>query len=530
MVSDIPIKELNKESYVNIALDTIAVNKQALIFVNSKPGAEKTAEDVSKAVKSVELKELSEKILNVLPKPTKQCERLAKCIEHGVAFHHAGLHSKQKELIEDAFRDGTLKIIACTPTLAAGLDLPAFRAVLREVKRYTPTGYNWIPVLEYHQIAGRAGRPGKEDYGECITIASDDRAKDELIDRYINGDPEQILSKLAVEPVLRTYILSLISTGFVRNRKELIGFFSKTFWAHQFGDMDQLIFKLDQMVSLLIDYGFLLKNSMTVHEEDFRSASEPILVKDIDEEHYNATVVGKRVSELYLDPLTADHMINCLKQNESPIDFALLHMVSHTLEMRPLLRVKVKEYDAYQEELMQRGEELLEKEPAVYEDDFEEFLDSLKTALFFNDWIGENDEDFLMEKYDIRPGEVHVKLEIIEWLLYASAELANSANLKSVIKDINRLRFRLQHGIKEELIPLCRLKNIGRARARKMFNNGIKDLGDVKKADVKSLAQLIGQKIAYDIKEQVGQNLVPEEVEVSEYKRKGQMALSKYDK
>ena len=152
----INIPELCKDAYINIALDTIRLGKQALIFTNSKPGAEKSAEEISKKNKNNELSELSEQILKTLPKPTKQCERLAKCVKHGIAFHHSGLHPKQKEIIENAFRDGTIKIIACTPTLAAGLDMPAFRTILREVKRYTNTGYNWIQTLEYYQMAGRA--------------------------------------------------------------------------------------------------------------------------------------------------------------------------------------------------------------------------------------------------------------------------------------------------------------------------------------------------------------------------------------
>ncbi|MFA5141426.1 MAG: helicase-related protein [Candidatus Woesearchaeota archaeon] len=528
MHKDISIHQHYKEHYLNIALDTIAIGKQALIFVNSKPSAEKTAEEIAKHIKEVTLKELAEQILNVMPKPTKQCERLARCIEKGIAFHHAGLHHKQKELIEDAFRDGRLKIIACTPTLAAGLDLPAFRAVLREVKRYSQHGYNFIPVLEYHQIAGRAGRPGKEDFGECITIADTDAQRNELIDRFINGKPESIYSKLAVEPVLRTYILSLISTGFVRSKKDLETFFSKTFWAHQFGDMKTLENKLQSMIQLLLKYKFIIKNSLTVKEETNENdlfVSANTMKEDI----YNATPLGKRVSELYLDPLTANYLLNCLVKKESPSAFGLLQMASHTIEMRPLLRVKTKEMDHYQDEVMRNQEQLLDEQPDIFEDEFEEFIDSMKTALFFNDWIAEIGEDELLEKYDIRPGEVHVKLEVVEWLLYSSAELANVANIKPVIKEVNRLRFRLQHGIKEELIPLCRLKNISRMRARRLFMNGIKDLGDVKKADIQKLSQILGNKLALDIKDQVGQNLNPDDTEISKFKRKGQMSVEKYD-
>jgi helicase len=93
-----------------------------------------------------------------------------------------------------------------------------------------------------------------------------------------------------------------------------------------------------------------------------------------------------------------------------------------------------------------------------------------------------------------------------------------------VQKIISKTRFRLQNGIKEELIPLVRLKNIGRVRARKLFGNSIKDIGDVKKADLTTLSQILGKNIALDIKKQVGEGVD----KVSKGKRKGQLSMEKF--
>ena len=108
-------------------------------------------------------------------------------MEYGIAFHHAGLTYKQRELLEDKFREGVVKIICSTPTLAAGLDLPAFRAIIRDMKRFTSRGMVPIPVLEYFQMAGRAGRPGQEDYGEAIIIANTQKDIKYYVDNYLNG-------------------------------------------------------------------------------------------------------------------------------------------------------------------------------------------------------------------------------------------------------------------------------------------------------------------------------------------------------
>jgi len=208
------MKEVSGVGFIDISLDTIDKGKQALVFVSTKRSAEKSAEDLSRKIKqtSPELHKLSERILKALSSPTKQCRRLAMCIQKGMAFHHAGLAPKQREIIEDGFRDNHVKIICCTPTLAAGVDLPAFRTILKDVKRYGRRGLQYIPVLEYLQMAGRSGRPKYDKWGEAILIANNEGDSEELTERYIHGEPEPILSKLAVEPVLRTYLLSLIAS------------------------------------------------------------------------------------------------------------------------------------------------------------------------------------------------------------------------------------------------------------------------------------------------------------------------------
>ena len=114
------INEITNEPAIDIALDTIKIKKQALVFCNTRRSCEATAEKIGKQIKenSVVLDELGNKILKVLSSPTRQCRRLANCIRKGTAFHHAGLASKQRKLVEDSFRQGIIKIICSTPTLA----------------------------------------------------------------------------------------------------------------------------------------------------------------------------------------------------------------------------------------------------------------------------------------------------------------------------------------------------------------------------------------------------------------------------
>ncbi|MBS3121740.1 hypothetical protein J4434_02565 [Candidatus Woesearchaeota archaeon] len=608
----ITIKELADDPTINLVLDTLERNKQAIIFCNSKRSAEKCAEDSSRKINTAtslsdskkktiilsesekkQLSELSDEALHALSKPTKQCERLAECLKKGVAYHHAGLVYEQKSIIEEAFRKNIIKIICATPTLALGVSLPAFRVIIKDLRRYyhgkigadnenNERGMRYIPVLEYHQMAGRAGRPEHSKIGEAITLASTEAEKQKINEVFINGEPENIYSKLGVEPVLRSCLLSLIATNFVTTKEQILLFFNKTFWAHQFGDMYHLTKIIDKVLGMLEEFGFIeiigqdklynqqesRYNSKTVYvdeilnkntiNEEFTSAAELFSAEKAnnlffdekkersnksrkrsddfkersDEIKYAATLLGKRVSELYIDPLTAHEIILAMERAQDkrvlPIPLSFLHMISCALELRPKLNVRTKEIDDIMQKLVELEGSLIVLEPSQYEPEYDNYINSFKTSLFFQDWIDEMDEEYLLEKYDIRPGEIKVKLDIADWLIYSAAEMCKLLAYQNMLAELNKLRTRLKYGTKEELLALLKLENIGRVRARKLYSHGIKDVGDVKKANIVTLAQLIGKSVAINIKEQVGEKVKKEDIEIKENKRKGQISLMDY--
>ncbi|MFH1682328.1 MAG: helix-hairpin-helix domain-containing protein, partial [Candidatus Woesearchaeota archaeon] len=367
---------------------------------------------------------------------------------------------------------------------------------------------------------GRAGRPEYEAYGEALTIAKNEQDKSEIYERYVCGTPEQIYSKLAVEPVFRTYLLSLIAANITDTKKQIKDFFSKTFWAFQFKDLDKLDYFIEKMLALLEEYEHI---KIYQQKDDFTPASE--LQGDA---RIKATLLGKRVSELYLDPFTADHIINCLKKSSSKeietTQFSFIQMFCHTLEMLPPLRVKAKDHEFVQEKLVEKYSQLLEDEPTLYDLNYDDFLNSIKTALFFEEWIEEKDEDYLLEKYGVPPGEVHTKLNIADWLLYSAHELAKIMQFQELLKEISKLRFRIKYGVKEELLPLLKIKGIGRKRARKLHDNKIKTVKELNQTSVALLAKLIGQKTAEAVKEQLEKAPQP----VPEGRRKGQLAVFKF--
>lgn len=472
---------------IRILEDTLAKNKSMLLFVSSRRNAEGAAKKCLATVRNkltaeekAALQKLSSDILKALETPTKQCQDLAMCVRDGVAFHHAGLVAKQRELVEEAFRIRLIKIISATPTLAMGLNLPSFRSVVRDLKRFdSEEGMAWIPVLEFKQMVGRAGRPGLEDHGEGIAVAKTTADSDNIFEMYINGEPEEIYSKLSVEPVLRMQILGLIATGEIKDRKSLMEFFSKTFYVHQYGNLDRIESRLDKIMNELVGWGFIKPESQKIFP----------------------TQMGKRISELYIDPYSAHLMIDSLKKSKKePMYYC--HTICQCLEMRPLLSVTPKEFSDIQQKSLE-FEDVLPEEPSPWDMDYEIWVKAFKTALVLNDWINETSEALILEKYRETPGMLRSRLNNADWMLYAFSEIARILNKKDDLLPLRKLRIRVSYGAKEELLRLLKFEGIGRMRARKLYANSIKSAVDVKKVSLDRLSEIIGPKTAKKLKEQV---------------------------
>ncbi|MBI5061438.1 MAG: restriction endonuclease subunit R, partial [Candidatus Aenigmarchaeota archaeon] len=418
----------------------------------------------------------------------------------GAAFHHAGLANPQRKLVEGAFKQGLVKILTATPTLAAGINIPAYRVIVRDLKRFQQfKGMDYLPNMEIEQMTGRAGRPQFEKEGEGILIAKTQVEAAYAWENYIKGKPEKIYSKVGVEPVLRMHSLALISSATCHTTQELFDFYSKTFYAKQYQDFGELKKKIEKMLGLLEKFNFITKsNSQTSSDSPFKPATTLANSSEL-----KPTLIGKRVSELYIDPITADYLIATLNKLTALTPFSLLHVMCRCLEARPLISAKKKDMEYIEEILAREVSSLVDKLPNEWDIEYEGYLDSIKTACFFSGWLDELGEDMILEKFNVTPGELRARLDIADWLLYSMAELALLLDLKENLKNIKKLRVRMEYGIKEELLTLVRLKGVGRVRARLLFNSGIKDLGDLRKIPVTSLARIVGEKIAENLKSQV---------------------------
>lgn len=416
----------------------------------------------------------------------------------GVAFHHAGLPGAHRRIVEDSFKNGRLKILSATPTVAAGVNLPARTVIISSYERYEP-GYGRYPisVLEYKQMCGRAGRPRYDKFGEAILIARTEDEQDYLLKNYSLAEPERIWSKLGAEKVLRPHVLATVATRFATTEDGLERFFAKTFYAFQY-DPKMIKGKLGDILSFL-------------HREQ---------MVEFAGEELKATRFGRRVSELYIDPVSAVILRDGLYTRAKHVtDVSFLHLISRTPDISPKLYPRRGEDEMLDLFAKEHQDEYMCEVPEYYGDTngitYEEFLAEIKCARVMYEWINETSEDGILEVHRVEPGDILRMVDTSRWLLHATYQLAELFGHKDLLSQAYELQIRCAKGVKSELVPLVELDGVGRIRARSLFNAGYRTLDDLKHASVTDLMNvpLIGPSLAKKIKEQVGGLIKAEEWE-----------------
>ncbi len=481
--------QMGNDDIVSLASDTVKEGGQILVFVNSRRSSESVAERMGRSLRKEfnqeqkdALEYLAKDLNNREEEPTSTGARLEKCVKGASAFHNAGLTDNQRRFIEKSFLEGRIKCIVATPTLAAGINLPARRVVVRDTTRYDSNlGPVPIPVLEIKQMCGRAGRPQFDPYGEAVLVAKSRGASRRLMEMYILGETEAIRSRLGSEPALRTHILATIATGYASNNKELMEFIDKSFFAHQ---MD--VWSIEHIIDRMMD--FLDESGLIAHDHD----------------DFQATKFGKRTSDLYIDPLSAVMMRDAIDRSETVAanELALLHVACSAPDVYQLYLKKADQewiYDLFEA----NRDSFLMEVPELGTEEGDSFLSALKTARLLQAWMDEVPESDIVQRYGVGPGDIRNRVDAANWMLYSMRELARLF-ASPITEKLNPLVTRVKYGIKEELLPIASIRGIGRKRARTLFDAGFRTIPELVEADLKELEKLpgIGTQLAANIRQE----------------------------
>ncbi len=479
-----PVPDVSEDDAINLVIDTLESGGQCLVFESSRKNsvgfARRAGVKVSELLDRKTRAALDGIVEQVIETGESEASKvLAQCIRNGTAFHHAGLNSAHRKLVEEGFRANTIKMVASTPTLAAGLNLPARRVIVRSYKRYDPNfGMQPIPVLDYKQMAGRAGRPRLDPYGEAVLIARSYDEMELLFENYIDASAEDIWSKLGTENALRTHILSTIVNGFAATRDGLMEFIEATFFAHQ-NDTWGIVSVVDECLDFLKDHQMLEG-----------------------EVHLTATPLGKLVSMLYIDPLSAAVIIEGLGKATHVTELTLLHLICKAPDMRQLY-LRAGDYESLNDFVLSHMEEFSEVPAPSRATDYEWFLGEVKTALLLLDWVNERSMDDISRIFNVGDGDIHTFADLAEWLMHSLSRLARMLNHGSADAAV-AIEKRIHYGARQELMELVGIRGIGRVRARKLYDSGLRSVEDIRKADPVFLGGLLGTKTSEKLLSEIG--------------------------
>lgn len=471
---------------VKIVEKAIEDNSQALSFVSTRRFTESLATYVAKKIdkkttkeQKQKFKQVADKLLEVPKKkgslPTTTCLKLAEAAEKGVVFHHAGLFNEQKEIIEDEFRKGNILMITATPSLMYGVNLPSKYVVIRDHTRWTSNGPASIPVFDYEQMSGRAGRPQYDDVGYSYLVA---KTMDEAFDleaRYVNGEIELTNSKLIDnKDAIYKQIIAQIASSLSKNLDDLNDFFGKTL------------------------YGFQMKNnpSMSMFAQDslnweLESALEFLLQNGIiraTPEGLKTTDFGNLIAKSNYAVETAVKIKEYVSTMEKLNPAEMIYALAETPDL-PLISFKGrKSKDPVRDKLSECG--LFAVDIGNPE----------ATAVSLIEWIDERNEYEIENAYNVYSASTrrsaYEASRLVKFAKNTLEVLGNYSNLK----DMDYLSARLYYGVKEDIIPLVvGVKRLGRKRARLLMKTFGDNLSEASEKDLQKV-EGIGPKLADKVK------------------------------
>ncbi|MDG3547561.1 DEAD/DEAH box helicase [Methanobacterium formicicum] len=485
---------LNTEEYgtknkndviLRILKDSMEESSQALVFVSTRRFTESLANYLAgkikrnlPAEKKKTFKMVAEKILDVPRRrgslPTEVCLKLAECVENGMAFHHAGLFDRQKEIIEEEFRAGNLLMITATPSLMYGVNLPSKNVVIRDYTRWTSQGPQPIPVFDYLQMSGRAGRPGYDKEGYSYLIGKTLSEAEQLQYQYVYGEIEATNSKLLENrDAVYRQIISQVAAGMARNLDELMEFFQGTFSGFQMTHSeysslfasDTIQFQVKEALDFLTEHGMI----------------------QVVPDGLRATAFGMLIAKSNYAVQTAVRLKEFARSGGEVDMSRLVYEICRTPDLIPISFKGRKSRDPVRDRLNQAGLFVVD----VGNDE--------ATAATLMEWMDERSEYEIENAFHVYAASTRRAAYEASQLVKFHREICQVLGIYTGLDSMEVLAARLYYGVKEELLPLVvGIKRLGRRRARALVDAFGTDLRYVSREELLRI-EGIGPKTAENI-------------------------------
>uniref|UniRef100_A0A8C3XY71 Helicase, POLQ like n=1 Tax=Catharus ustulatus TaxID=91951 RepID=A0A8C3XY71_CATUS len=481
-----------------IALVTEVIPKYScLIFCPTKKSCENVASLVCKYLKK-EFRAHREKEKQDLIKNLKSigngtvCPVLKQTIPFGIAYHHSGLTNDERKSIEETYSSGVLCLLACTATLAAGVNLPARRVILRSPY----VGNDFLKKNQYKQMIGRAGRAGIDSAGESILIVQE---KDKHLVIFTKLPLENCYSNLLLELTkgMQSLLLSLVGLKIAVTREEVDSFMCCTL----LGVQQQLLSKEKSLSEVikdglenLIEKG-LLKGTISEKDHDSKSA---LTITPLGKATYKGSIDLAYCNLLYrelkkgLEGLVLESNFHLLYLS-TPYDMTFTCSPDWMIYFRQFNQLSAAERKVA--DIVGVPESFITKKAsgqAIRKNVDNAVVNRLYLTFVLYSLLKETNIWSVSEKFNMSRGYVQNLLSsaasFASCLLHFCEELEEFWVYKALLTELTK---QLTYCVKTELIPLMEVAGVLEARAKQLYNAGYKTLAHLANANPETLVRMI---------------------------------------
>lgn len=369
-------------------------------------------------------------------------------------FHNADLESAERAKVEDRFRnDPKLRVIVATSTLAWGLNMPARRVIILGVHR----GVDEVESHDILQMIGRSGRYGIDPMGDAYILVPESQVNS-YKSKYSKSNKieSQLLENVAGKyKTLAFHLVSEIFFGGIETTDDVHKWFKRSLAYFQNKALS------DDVIDSTLE---LLKKCGAIIEEEGK---------------WKAKTIGKVASMFYMSPFdVSDLYFNFSKlfsNNKQDDDHALSIALGNIDSQRSNIvnKMEKEEMSLYANKARQNNSFLLDG--------------AIKAGYAYYCLLsGSNSQALASFQRTIqqdfnRLGQVLIALDSM------SGSWKKSGWFKT-------LEGRIAYGVPAHLIDLCRIPNIGKVRANKLYDAGVKNIKDFKSSDTSKLKSLLNMK------------------------------------
>lgn len=448
-----------REGLLYLVQSCIDRDEQVLIFCNTRRSTVETAEMLAKELSNTSPSLDTIRLANDLTDSTTR-EQLQRLLQGSISFHNSDLALDERLLIEEGFRRREIKAIACTSTLAMGVNVPARNVIVYEPAKWIRGRAVPISVAEYKNMVGRAGRYSTGDpYGRSYLIANSPARAATYDSNYINGALEDFTSSFG-EHAIDEQVLEIVAGGLAKTSEEIRNFVFSTYNGKHKWTTDESKGEINEMISQAIE-------QCLEHEA----------VGTDDYGNLTATESGRLcVAGGYL--LThLSSARNYLASYKTDVDISIIYWALQTdngLNAYQISRLRGFEFRSgrYQQALAQLAPEILVgpllDDFAVDTDaiDYEECV-TLRRCLACYAWISEKPTRQIEADFPgVGIGAIRNTALVCEWLVSFLAELADIVERNSERGDaLKELAERLLHGSARDSLGLARIRGSGLSRS-----------------------------------------------------------------